>query len=180
MLIRDAQPSDGAACAAVYAPYVVDGVASLEERAPDAGEMASRIKQTSAGYPWLVAEIEGEVIGYAYASQHHARAAYRWTADTTVYVAGAHRRRGGGRALYGALLPLIARQGYYVACAGITLPNEASVALHQSFGFEPVGIYDGVGFKHGAWWSVGWWQTRLRDQTRGETPAEPGPPLRLR
>ena len=140
MLIRHADPSrDAAACAALYAPYVIDGVASLEERAPDPHELAARIEQISARYPWLVAEIDGEVVGYAYASQHRVRAAYRWAADMTVYISGAYHRRGVGRALYAALLQLLARQGVYVACAGITLPNAASVGLHESLGFVPVG-----------------------------------------
>ncbi len=179
MLIRHAEPDDAGDCAALYAPYVIEGVASLEDRAPDTAEMATRIEQISARYPWLVAELDGQVIGYAYASQHRVRASYRWAADTTVYISNAHHRRGVGRALYAALLPLLARQGYYVACAGITLPNEGSVGLHESFGFEPVGVYEGVGFKHGAWRDVGWWQTRLRDQPPGVAPAEPGPPVAL-
>jgi L-amino acid N-acyltransferase YncA len=127
----------------------------------------------------LVAELDGEVVGYAYASEHRSRAAYRWAADTTVYVSGEHHRQGVGRALYGALLPLLVRQGMYVACAGITLPNQASVALHERFGFEPLGVYRGIGFKHGTWHDVGWWTAQLREPTPGETPAEPGPPARL-
>jgi L-amino acid N-acyltransferase YncA len=181
VLIRHADPAgDGAACAAVYAPYVIDGVASLEERAPEPHEMSARIEQISLRYPWLVAEVDQQLIGYAYGSPHHVRASYRWAADTTVYIAGTQQRRGVGRALYGALLPLLARQGLYVACAGITLPNPASVALHEAFGFEPVGVYRGVGFKHGEWWSVGWWQATLLEPMLGQAPAEPGPPVELR
>jgi len=132
VLIRHADPTrDAAACASVYAPFVTDGVASLEERAPGAPEMAARIETISARHPWLVAEIQDGVVGFAYATEHRARAAYRWATDTTVYVSSSHHRRGVGRALYGALLPLLARQGLYVACAGITLPNQASVALHE-------------------------------------------------
>ena len=180
VLIRHADPTrDGTACAAVYSPYVIDGVASLEVRAPEPEEMAARIQGISARHPWLVAELDGQVVGFAYASEHRVRAAYRWAADTTVYISSAHHRRGVARALYGALLPLLVRQGVYVACAGITLPNPASVGLHASVGFRPVGVYRGIGFKHGEWLSVGWFQATLREQTPGETPAEPGAPARL-
>jgi phosphinothricin acetyltransferase len=180
MLIRHAEPTrDGAECAAVYAPHVIDGVASLEEEAPTAGEMAARIKTVSARYPWLVAEDGGRLLGYAYATEHRSRAAYRWATDTTVYVSEHHLRRGVGRALYGALLPLLVEQGLYVACAGITLPNDASVGLHESFGFEPVGVYDPIAFKHGTWWATGWWRAVLQEPRPGRAPAELGPPARL-
>jgi L-amino acid N-acyltransferase YncA len=180
MLLRHAEPHrDGAGCAAVYAPYVSEGVASLEETAPTPQEMSERIERHSARHPWLVAEAAGEVLGYAYGSRHHERCAYRWAADVAVYVGARHHRRGVGRALYGALLPLLARQGMYVVCAGVTLPNDASVALHESVGFKPVGVYRRVGWKFGAWWDVGWWQLQLRPADRSEPPAEPGPPARL-
>ena len=136
MIIRHADPDrDAAACAAIYAPSVTQGVASLEERAPEPHEMADRIRITSRTHPWLVAELDDEVVGYAYGSRHHERAAYRWTADVTVYISGAHHRRGVGRALYAALFPLLERQGIYEVCAGVTLPNDASVGLHESLGF---------------------------------------------
>ena len=180
MLIRHADPAaDAAACAPIYAPAVADGVASLEQCPPTADEMQRRIVAISVRYPWLVAEQDGTVLGYAYASQHRERWAYQWAADTTVYVDPSQQRRGVGRALYGALLPFLVRQGLYVACAGITLPNPASVGLHKSFGFEPVGVYPKVGFKQGRWWGVGWWLAQLREQVDGETPAEPGPPAWL-
>ena len=180
VLIRHADAlRDAGACAAVYAPFIVEAVASLEERPPSAGEIAERIQRISAGYPWLVAEFDGEVVGYAYASQHRERSSYRWAADVTVYIAASHHRRGVGRALYGALLPLLVRQGVYLACAGITLPNPASVALHESLGFAPVGIYRRVAFKLGQWRDVGWWQAQLREPVPGEAPARPGAPARL-
>ena len=182
MLIRHVDPQrDARACARIYEPAVADGVASLEELAPSAAEMRLRIERVSSGHPWLVAESDhGAVVGYAYATQHRDRAAYRWATDTSVYIAPSHQRRGFGRSLYAALLPLLARQGYYVACAGITLPNEASVALHESVGFEPVGSYERIGFKFGRWWAVGWWRAQLREQVDGATPPEPGAPAQLR
>jgi L-amino acid N-acyltransferase YncA len=180
VLIRHADPDrDAAACAAIYAPSVRDGVASLEERAPEPHEMADRIRIVSQTHPWLVAEIDGEVAGYAYGSRHHERAAYRWTADVTVYISAAHHRRGVGRALYSALFDLLGRQGIHEVCAGVTLPNDASVGLHESLGFQPVGVYRDVAYKLGRWYSVGWWQLSLRPRSDSEAPAPVGPPPRL-
>jgi L-amino acid N-acyltransferase YncA len=177
--LRHADPArDGAACAAIYARYVTETVASFEERAPGAEEFAGRIERGSRNHPWLVLEDAGRAVGYAYASPHHERAAYRWAADVAIYVDAAHHRRGAGRRLYTALLDLLRAQGLRVACAGITLPNDASVALHRAVGFQHVGTYRAIGWKAGAWHDVAWWQLRLCDDGGGP-PAEPGPPPRL-
>lgn len=171
--VRDAQ-----ACAEIYAPYVSTSAVSFEETVPDAREMAARIRRVAATHPWLVAEREARVVGYAYASPHRERAAYRWAADVAVYVDRDRRRRGVGRELYEPLLALLRQQRFHVACAGITLPNAASVGLHEAFGFERVGVYRKIGWKAGAWHDVGWWQLRLLP-TSGDAPAEPlaPPPL---
>ena len=180
MLIRHADPdNDARACAEIYAPSVRDGVASLEERVPEDHEIADRIRAISRNWPWLVAELAGDVVGYAYGSRHHDRASYRWSADVTVYISHHHHRRGIGRALYEPLLTLLADQGYHEACAGITVPNEASVALHESFGFVGVGVYRDIAYKHGAWRSVGWWQKALREHRDDDPPAAIRPPGRL-
>jgi L-amino acid N-acyltransferase YncA len=180
VLIRSADPArDAAACAAIYAPSVTQGVASLEEVAPDAAELGRRMAEVTARLPWLVAELDGVVAGYAYASRHHARAAYRWSADVTVYVSGEHHRRGIARTLYGRLFELVAQQGYHEACAGITLPNDASVGLHESLGFRPVGVYRDIAFKFGTWRDVGWWQKTLRAHLPDTPPAEPSAPTQL-
>jgi L-amino acid N-acyltransferase YncA len=177
--LRHADPAhDAAACAAIYAPYVTATVATFEECAPSAEEFAGRIERGSRTHPWLVLEEDGRVVGYAYASHHRERAAYRWAADVAIYVDPAHHRRGAGRRLYGALLDLLRAQGLRVACAGITLPNDASVALHRAVGFEHVGTYRSIGWKAGAWRDVAWWQLRLSDDGDGP-PAEPGSPPRL-
>jgi phosphinothricin acetyltransferase len=178
-VVRYADPdADAAACAAIYAPSVLDGVASFEEVAPDASEMAARIAKIGATHPWLVTERDGEVAGFAYGTQHRARRAYRWTAEVTVYVRPEHQRRGVGRELYSALLDLLRRQGFGLAVAGITLPNDPSVALHEALGFEPVGVYRRVGWKFGAWRDVGWWQLDLAPAADGQPP-EPLPPPAL-
>lgn len=176
--IRDADPiRDAAACAAIYAPYVEASPVSFEERAPNTSELADRIERTTATHPWLVLEEGGEVVGYAYATRHRTRAAYRWAADVSVYVAAEHQRRGFGRALYEELLERLRQQRFQVAVAGITLPNAASVALHEALGFEPVGVYRRIGWKAGRWHDVGWWQLELAPATE-EPPAEPLPPRR--
>ena len=178
-VLRHVDPSrDAQACAAIYAPFVRDTAISLEEQPPDAAEMAARISYTEALYPWLVLEQDGVVGGFAYASQHRDRIAYRWSADVTVYVDPTRHRRGLGRRLYGALLSLLRAQGLRTACAGITLPNDASVGLHEAMGFTSIGVYRHIGFKHGAWRDVGWWQLDLGQPGDG-APDEPKGPQRL-
>ena len=165
MLIRDASPErDAAACAAIYAPYVRDTAISFEVQAPGTAEMAVRIERLTKSHAWLVAQAQDEILGYAYACPHRERAAYRWTTEVSVYVDARHRRRGAGRQLYEVLLRVLAERDYRVALAVIALPNDASVAFHEAFGFRPVGVYRGLGFKLGEWWDVGWWQLDLAPQ----------------
>ena len=152
--------------------------ATTERATPTTAEFVQRIERVSLTHPWLVAEDGGEVIGYAYASKHRERACYRWAADVAVYVADGQRRRGVGRSLYQMLFRLLAAQNLRVACAGITLPNDASIGLHRVCGFQPVGVYRRIGWKMGAWWDVAWWQLELVDAADGP-PREPGPPVRL-
>jgi L-amino acid N-acyltransferase YncA len=166
---------DAEAIAMIYAPYVTDTVVSFEDVPPTAAEMAARIDRLTKTHAWVVADHGGEILGYAYGCPHRERAAYRWATEVSVYVDPRHHRRGAGRALYEALLGLLADQGYRIALAGIALPNDASVALHEACGFKPVGVYRAIGFKLGAWWDVGWWQLDLVI-AGGSAPAEPGPP----
>lgn len=157
---------------------MTDSVISFEETAPGADEFAARIERISATHPWLVAELDGRIAGFAYGSPHRERAAYRWAADVSVYVSTDLHRRGLGRALYETLLQLLADQGIQIACAGITLPNDASVALHEALAFRRIGIYRRIGFKAGAWRDVGWWQRQLL-RPEGGAPETPGSPRRL-
>ena len=178
MQIRDAcAERDAAACAAIYAPYVRDTVISFEDRPPSAGELAQRIETITQTHPWLVAADEAALIGFAYATRHRERASYRWATDVAVYVTPGRQRAGVGRALYRALFDRLARQGYRMACAGITLPNEASVGLHEALGFQPVGVYRKIGWKLGAWHDVGWWQLALPGAgiSGEDPPREPQP-----
>ena len=168
--IRPATPDDAEGLSRVYAPHVTDSVASFETAAPDAEEMRRRML-AAPRLPWLVAVRARGVVGYCYASAHRTRAAYRWSVDCSVYLEADEQGRGTGRALYEELLPLLRELGYVTACAGIALPNPASVALHERLGFTPVGVYRAVGFKDGAWRDVGWWQLALREPP--DDPAEP-------
>lgn len=161
--IRLATESDAEAIAGIYRPIVEATTISFEAVAPTREDFARRIGETTATHPWLVCERGGQVTGYAYASPHRTRAAYRWSVDTSVYVAKEHQRAGIGRGLYESLFAILAAQGFVNAYAGIALPNPSSVGLHQAMGFEAIGVYRQVGFKQGEWHDVGWWQLRLRD-----------------
>jgi L-amino acid N-acyltransferase YncA len=152
--VRLASDADAAALQAIYGHYVLNTVISFELEPPSAAEMAGRMRQAAV---WLVAEAApGQVLGYAYAGKHRDRAAYQWSVDVTVYLDPAFHRRGIGRGLYTALFGLLRLQGYVNAYAGITQPNAASVGLHTALGFEPIGLYRGVGYKFGQWHDVAW------------------------
>lgn len=169
--IRSADPDlDATACAEIYAPYVEGGPISFEERPPSPAELAERIGATAATHPWLVAERGGEVVGYAYACPHRQRPAYRWSVDVSVYVAPGQGRQGIGGALYRELFERLRQQRFRMAYAGITLPNEASVALHESLGFTQVGTMREVGWKLGEWRDVGWFQLELAPAHTGSGP----------
>jgi phosphinothricin acetyltransferase len=170
--LRLAAPADAAQIAAIYAPFCLRTAVSFETAAPDEGKMRERISALAERYPWLVAVSEtGDVLGYAYAGKHRERAAYRWSVDFTAYVAPEAKRRGIGTALYRALMKICQSLGYYRAFAGITLPNEASVRLHEKIGFRAIGVYRRVGFKLGGWHDVGWWSLDLLPQE--DEPREP-------
>jgi L-amino acid N-acyltransferase YncA len=171
--IRFAEPGDTSGVLAIYGPFCESSTASFETIAPTTEEMAERIARVSQQYPWLVCDVDGQVAGYVYACGHRERAAYGWSVEVTAYISTAHRRRGLGRALYTSLFSILRQQGYFKAFAGITLPNEASVALHEAMGFEPVGVYRGVGYKLGRWLDVGWWQKSLQPESADPPPPRP-------
>jgi phosphinothricin acetyltransferase len=170
--IRLATAHDAEGVAAIYRPVVTGTAISFETSPPDREEMARRIEETLRSYPWLVCEVDGATAGYAYATRHRVRGAYQWSVDTSVYIADAFRRRGVGRGLYTSLFAILAAQGYFNAFAGIALPNAASVALHESMGFELIGVYRRVGYKLDRWHDVGWWQLILKQHE-----VSPGVPL---
>jgi phosphinothricin acetyltransferase len=170
---RCARPEDASAVLSIYAPYCESSHVSFEIVSPTETQMSGRIATILARYPWLIGELDGQVAGYVYASQHRERAAYRWAVDVAVYVANEYRRRGLARALYESLFSVLRHQGYFKAFAGITLPNPASVGLHEAIGFRPVGMFPKVGYKLGRWLDVGWWQFDL--QSPATDPPEPRP-----
>jgi phosphinothricin acetyltransferase len=171
--IRLAREADAPSIAAIYGHYCNETVISFEDAAPVAEEMARRIRTIAAVRPWIVLEDSGDVVGYAYASPHHERSAYRWSVSTAIYINRAYHRRGAGRALYTTLFELLRHLGYFTATAGITLPNPASVGLHEAFGFTLVGVYRDIGHKMGDWHDVAWYQRVI--QRAMANPLEPRP-----
>jgi phosphinothricin acetyltransferase len=171
VIVRLARSEDAAAIAAVYAPYVTDSFVSFETEAPDEAEMGRRMASGGSSHPWLVAETDGALAGYASASPFRPRAAYRYAVETSVYLDPAQCGRGIGRTLYAALLDLLERQGFVQAIGAISLPNDASVRLHEALGFAAAGVYCRVGWKCGGWRDVGLWQRALAPAT--VPPAEP-------
>jgi phosphinothricin acetyltransferase len=169
--IRLASEADAPAIAEIYQPYVETTRISFEESAPDAGEMALRMQ--SPLHPWLVADDDGRIIGFASSSPYHRRPAYRWTVETSIYVAQGAHGRGAGRTLLAALIELLTRQGFVTAIAAIALPNPVSIALHERLGFAAAGTYRGVGYKRDAWTDVSLWQRDLAP--RSAAPSEPLP-----
>ncbi len=166
MNIRSVSLDDAPQIAAIYAPAVERSHISFEERAPAEGEMRERIRSYTQMYPWLVAsEEDATVLGYAYACPHRARPAYRWSAESAIYVREGSQGRGIGKALYFELFRLLKLQRFHSVYAGITLPNDASIALHRAVGFTTVGIFREVGYKCGAWRDTSWWQLQLADSS---------------
>ena len=161
--IRSATEADAPALLAIYRPFVENTIISFETQTPTIDEFGARIAKALSGWAWLVAEEEGRCIGYAYGSMHRERAAYRWSVETSAYVLPQHHRRGIARTLYSQLIQALKLKGYCNAYAGVTLPNDASIAFHRSVGFEPIGVFRSVGRKFGAWHDVAWLQRAIRD-----------------
>jgi phosphinothricin acetyltransferase len=175
MKVRPATVEDAAACAAIYAPYVTGTAITFEYDPPTPEQMAERITAAERTHAWVVLEDPadgGRVVGYAYAGPFRSRPAYRWACETSVYLEPGRRRTGAGRALYEALFSRLVERGYRTALAGMALPNEASEGLHRAMGFEPVGVYRRIGWKHGRWHDVAWVQRMLTGDS-GDPPAEP-------
>ncbi len=163
MKIRQASAQDAAALLEIYAPIVLHTSTSFEEEPPGVEDFAQRITKAIQTHQWLVMEAkDGTLCGYAYAGTHRSRSAYRRSVETSVYVHQNFRGQGVGRRLYEALFESLATMDYHSAYAGIVLPNEGSIALHKALGFEPIGIFKEVGFKHGQWHDTSWWQRRIK------------------
>lgn len=169
-MLRPAIPTDAAQIAAIYAPFVDRGVVSFESIAPDTTEMAQRIERTLETHPWLVAENEsGDITGYAYATRFRDRAAYRFAAETSVYIRPTEHRRGLGTELSLALLDALRAARFRIAVAVITLPNDPSVRMHERIGYQPAGRLPAIGWKFDRWHDIGYWSLDLG----GEDPRPP-------
>lgn len=153
--------SDGEALAAIYNPYITDGVISFEYDAVDGDEMTRRVQRITERYPWIVYERNGQIQGYAYASRWKERAAYHYCAETTVYLRQGQEGKGLGTLLYEELLRRLSRHDVTIAIGCIALPNQASVALHEKLGFEKVGHFPEVGYKFDQWIDIGYWRKKL-------------------
>lgn len=170
--VRKATLEDAAALVEIYGHYVRESPATFETEVPSPADFRGRMQDVMRSFPWLVSETDDgrQITGYAYANTWKIRAAYRWSLEATVYVHPEFQRRGVGRLLYGELLPQLRAAGVYNLIAGITIPNDGSIGLHESFGFKPVARFPEVGFKMGRWWDVGYWQLSW---PKPETPTEP-------
>lgn len=173
MEIRLASVNDAGRILDIYAPYVEKTAVSFEYNVPTKEEMETRIKNVSSKYPWIVFEEGNEILGYVYASKHRERSAYRWSVDVSIYIKEGCHGRGIGKALYTALFQILKYQGYYNAYAGIGLPNEKSVGIHEYFGFKQIALYSKVGYKFGKWYDTGWWELSLMEHD--PNPQEPLP-----
>ncbi len=169
-MIRMAAINDAEQILGIYAPYVENTTISFEDEVPTIGEMERRIRHVLENNAWIIMEKGTELLGYAYASKHRERSAYRWSVDVSIYVKGDSHRRGIGKALYTSLLEVLKSQGFCNVYAGICLPNEKSVGIHEHFGFRKVAQYNKVGYKLGNWHDVGWWELFLNKH--GNEPEE--------
>ncbi|HEY6451040.1 MAG TPA: GNAT family N-acetyltransferase [Steroidobacteraceae bacterium] len=163
LLLRSATRADAPSLLAIYRPFVESTSVSFEEEPPSIEQFAARIEQAVHGWSWIVAEREGRCIGYAYGSKHRERAAYRWSVEVSAYVHPDQHRRGVASTLYGHLFEALANRGFCNAYAAVTMPNEASLALHRKLGFQPIGVFERVGYKFGRWHDVAWVHRVLRD-----------------
>lgn len=169
--IRLAYESDSKSILDIYAPFITDTAITFECEVPTIEEFMNRMSSIQEKYPWLVCEIDGIIVGYAYASQYSGRAAYDWSVDFSIYINPNYHGKKIGRALYSSLFELVKLQGYYNAYAGIALPNMKSKSFHEAFGFKMVGVYKNVGYKHGKWHDVGWYALDIAEHIK--SPVKP-------
>jgi phosphinothricin acetyltransferase len=166
LIVRRAKAGDAKVLRDIYRPWVERTAVSFELEVPSVAEFERRIESAVGRWAWLVAELHGRQVGYAYGTAHRAREAYRTSVETSAYVLEDYQRQGIGRALYARLLDDLCERGYASAYAGITLPNEPSIGFHLSMGFEPIGVFPRVGWKLGAWHDVAWYYRPLAGPVR--------------
>ncbi|MCX6146944.1 MAG: GNAT family N-acetyltransferase [Candidatus Kapabacteria bacterium] len=162
-VIRLAKISDSENIYNIYKEIVENSTISFEYEIVSRYEIERRIQSVIANFPWIICEVDGKFAGYAYANKHKERSAYKWCVDTSIYVDKNFYKMGIGKALYTKLFDILKAQGFINAYAGIALPNDASIALHKSLGFEIIGIYHKTGYKFGKWIDVSWWEKKIQD-----------------
>lgn len=172
--VRLATPDDAREIIDIYAPSVLSAAISFETVVPPIEDMEKRIESCLKKYPWIVCTVDGRIAGYVYASKHREREAYQWSCECSVYVRDDFKGRRLGQALYQLLFQILKLQGFRNVYAGITLPNQASVHLHEKCGFKAFAKYENIGYKFGNWHTVGWWKLSLNNYD-----PEPPPPLNL-
>lgn len=169
--LRLAKAADSEGILAIYAPYIEKTSFTFETDIPSAEAFADRINSYLESWPWLVCEVDGTIAGYAYAARYRERVAYQWSVESSVYIHDDYQRKGIAKILYSALFEILKRQGFRNVYAVINLPNEKSVAFHESLSFRFFALYEQVGYKLGKWKNVGWW--RLIINEFDEEPAAP-------
>jgi L-amino acid N-acyltransferase YncA len=161
MIIRKAQPADTQSILDIYIPFIKDSPATFETKIPSLPDFQERIDQIQMKMPWIVAEINGEVIGYAYSSDHRKRDCYKWTKELSVYLLPQAKGKGIAVRLYDELINQLKSDGVNIALAGITMSQEQSIKFHEKYGFKKIGVYHSVGFKNERWHDVGWWELKI-------------------
>ena len=168
--VRIAKETDAGRMLSIYAPVVLQTAVSFEYEVPSEESFVARINHCLQKFPWIVCEVDDRLAGYVYASTHREREAYQWTCECSVYLHEDFRGKGIGQSLYEILFEILAGQGFVNLYAGITLPNEASVKLHEKCGFEFFALYDNIGYKFNRWHKVGWWKRQLQKHTTDHPP----------
>lgn len=169
--IRVARLEDAKEILAIYEPFILKTSVTFEEKAPELDAFKNRMQDILKSCPYLVCEVDGAVVGYAYASEYRTRAAYRWDREVSVYIHPDYRRKNVAKALYHALFRILEKQGFVKLYGVITLPNPGSIALHEAMGFNKMAVYKDVGYKLGRWHDVGWWELTF-NKNRKEYPRE--------
>jgi len=170
--VRVANASDARQILEIYTPYILGSAFTFETEVPSEAEFKERMQKYLQSRPWLVCTLDGTVICYVYASGHRERAAYQWCCESSVYTKKDFQGMGIGRELYKVLFQILKMQGYRNIYAGITLPNEPSIKLHEKCGFTHFATYDNIGYKLGEWKNVGWWKLSVNHYDR-----KPSPPI---
>lgn len=165
-MIRQALPEDVPAICDIYNHYVVSTIITFEEKAVSHAEMARRISDTTAHFPWLVTESDGSIVGYTCATHWKLRSAFRFTVESAIYLGPGSTGRGTGHEMYKALIAQLRKRGIHSVIGGIALPNPASIALHERLGFRKIGHFPEVGWKLGTWIDVGYWELALNMDKR--------------